>query len=392
MPVIRKFEGQNRKFIIANARVENCAIIFCNDAFCSMCGYTRGEVMQKSCTCSFLYGPGTRRPAMAQMAKALLGAEERKVEMILYTKEGECFQCSIDVVPVKNEDGLVIMFILNFDLPTDPKPSSPSPARELNNVLHIPWLAQVRKGHLRLLLRSLGSGGGPQSEESPAPGPPGGGAALGPPGGGAALGARLPPLGHESVVLEKLLSLPESRRLQEGASGLLLWDQEEEAAWGGGRGQAGGRDPRGPRPAPPTAPGPRGFYGFSARGEPEEEGGEDCAFGDSPPAGRPENGASSVKHSSSVDDLKKRRSFCERRLQMRHSCTGIGSSRMPAGTSDQDLVQQLTQSLLEPKTDSYVALHSGERDILAPCKLMDRTHNVTEKVTQVSGDTRGVKG
>ena len=55
-------------------------------------------------------------------------------------------------------------------------------------------------------------------------------------------------------------------------------------------------------------------------------------------------------------------------------------------------VQQLTQSLLEPKTDSYVALHSGERDILAPCKLMDRTHNVTEKVTQVSGDTRGLKG
>ena len=55
---------------------------------------------------------------------------------------GVCFQCSIDVVPVKNEDGLVIMFILNFDLPTDPKPASPSPARELNNVLHIPWLSQ----------------------------------------------------------------------------------------------------------------------------------------------------------------------------------------------------------------------------------------------------------
>ncbi|CAL8366120.1 unnamed protein product, partial [Boreogadus saida] len=320
--IIRKFEGQNRKFIIANARVENCAIIFCNDAFCGMCGYTRGEVMQRSCTCSFLYGPGTRRPAMAQMAKALLGAEERKVEMSLYTKEGECFQCSIDVVPVKNEDGLVIMFILNFDLPSDPKPSSPSPARGVNNALHIPWLAQVRKGHLRLLLRSLAPGGGPQSEESPELGPPGGGASLGARGGGASLGARLPLLGHESVVLEKLLSLPESRRLQGGASGLLLWDQEEEeeAAWRGGRGPRGPAPP--PGPAPPTAPGPRGFYGFSAsRGERDEEGGEDRVFADSPPAGRPENGASSVKHSSSVDDLKKRRSFCERRLQMRHSCT-----------------------------------------------------------------------
>ena len=54
---------------------------------------------------------------------------------------GVCFQCSIDVVPVKNEDGLVIMFILNFELPTDPKPASSSPSRELNHVRHIPWLS-----------------------------------------------------------------------------------------------------------------------------------------------------------------------------------------------------------------------------------------------------------
>lgn len=80
--------SKDRKFIIANAQVENCAIIFCNDAFCVMCGYTRAEVMQKPCTCSFLYGPHTKRPAIAQMAKALLGAEERKVEISLYTKEG----------------------------------------------------------------------------------------------------------------------------------------------------------------------------------------------------------------------------------------------------------------------------------------------------------------
>ncbi|KAG7256572.1 hypothetical protein CRUP_012678 [Coryphaenoides rupestris] len=392
--IIRKFEGQNRKFIIANARVENCAIIFCNDAFCAMCGYTRGEVMQKSCTCSFLYGPGTRRPAVAQMAKALLGAEERKVEMSLYSRDvsayelfepgnpphsqkqailGErpfevqavrslrgisvceaktavlkiarplmcrdCFQCSIDVVPVKNEDGLVIMFILNFELPTDPKPpSSSSPSRELN---HSPELA-----------------------------------------------ARLPPLGHESVVLEKLLSLPERQRLQgdeaagAAAAGLLLWDQQEEeeeeecqevpdshreGAWKGGRGEGRGRgDPRGPASAPPTVSGPLVFYrSWTGKGEGDEVG------EGSPRASSLENGTSSVKHSSSVDDLKKRRSFCDRRLQMRHSCSECLTT-----------VHQLTQSLLEPKTDSYVALHSGERDILAPCKLMDRTHHVTEKVTQ----------
>ncbi|TNM98296.1 hypothetical protein fugu_014542 [Takifugu bimaculatus] len=172
--IIRKFEGQNRNFIIANAQVENCAIIFCNDAFCGMCGYSRAEVMQKPCTCSFLYGPHTKRPAVAQMAKALLGAEERRVEMTLYTKEGICFHCVINVVPVKNEDGLVIMFILNFELPNDTRSSSSSPSRELNRMMRIPWLS--------------------------------------------------------SVALDKLLSLPERQQLEGAGAGLLLWDNTENEA------------------------------------------------------------------------------------------------------------------------------------------------------------------
>ncbi|KAG8124993.1 hypothetical protein E2320_020217, partial [Naja naja] len=44
--IIRKFEGQNKKFIIANARVQNCAIIYCNDGFCEMTGFSRPDVMQ----------------------------------------------------------------------------------------------------------------------------------------------------------------------------------------------------------------------------------------------------------------------------------------------------------------------------------------------------------
>ncbi|XP_011375874.2 potassium voltage-gated channel subfamily H member 2 [Pteropus vampyrus] len=105
-----------RKFIIANARVENCAVIYCNDGFCELCGYSRAEVMQRPCTCDFLHGPRTQRRAAAQIAQALLGAEERKVEIAFYRKDGSCFLCLVDVVPVKNEDGAVIMFILNFEV------------------------------------------------------------------------------------------------------------------------------------------------------------------------------------------------------------------------------------------------------------------------------------
>ncbi|EOA94501.1 Potassium voltage-gated channel subfamily H member 6, partial [Anas platyrhynchos] len=104
-----------RKFLIANAQMENCAIIYCNDGFCEMFGYSRVEVMQRPCTCDFLTGPDTTKSSIAQLTQALLGSEECKLEILYYRKDTSCFRCLVDVVPVKNEDGVVIMFILNFE-------------------------------------------------------------------------------------------------------------------------------------------------------------------------------------------------------------------------------------------------------------------------------------
>ncbi|TTH38817.1 Potassium voltage-gated channel subfamily H member 7 [Bagarius yarrelli] len=113
--IIRKFEGQNKKFVIANARVQNCAIIFCNDGFCEMTGFSRPDIMQKPCTCDFLHGQLTKRHAVAQIAQALLGSEERKVEITYHRKDGSDFLCNTHIIPVKNEEGVVMMFILSFD-------------------------------------------------------------------------------------------------------------------------------------------------------------------------------------------------------------------------------------------------------------------------------------
>uniref|UniRef100_A0A3P9A4V9 Voltage-gated inwardly rectifying potassium channel KCNH2 n=1 Tax=Esox lucius TaxID=8010 RepID=A0A3P9A4V9_ESOLU len=360
--IIRKFEGQNRKFIIANARVENCAIIFCNDAFCGMCGYTRSEVMQKPCTCSFLYGPHTKRPAVAQMAKALLGSEERKVEISLYTKDGVCFSCKIDVVPVKNEDGLVIMFILNFELPSDPAiPSSPN--RDLNIKLPIPWLTLARRHRFHLptnLLRSLSSSKQSVEEDTE-------------------LGHQrnLPALGHESVALDKLLSLSERRRL--GATGVLLWNEDQRTLLG---------DPLDVSTA-------LGFSQSSPRLHylrVDDECDSNCSVTPS----RSCESLCSLRRT--VDGIKTRRERASwhGKLQTRPSSTGAMNymkSSLPNvisdSTSDPNLIRfrtfsQVTQhTLLDYRTDQLVALSSGEIDIITPCKLIDRTHNVTEKVTQV---------
>ncbi|XP_077927021.1 voltage-gated inwardly rectifying potassium channel KCNH7 isoform X6 [Halichoerus grypus] len=133
--IIRKFEGQNKKFIIANARVQNCAIIYCNDGFCEMTGFSRPDVMQKPCTCDFLHGPETKRHDIAQIAQALLGSEERKVEVTYYHKNGSTFICNTHIIPVKNQEGVAMMFIINFEYVTNEE-NAASPER-VNPILPV---------------------------------------------------------------------------------------------------------------------------------------------------------------------------------------------------------------------------------------------------------------
>ncbi|XP_028831884.1 potassium voltage-gated channel subfamily H member 2a [Denticeps clupeoides] len=354
--IIRKFEGQSRKFVIANARVENCAIIFCNDGFCGMCGYTRAEVMQKPCTCSFLYGPGTGRSAVAQMAKALLGSEERKVEISLYKKDGVCFPCFVDVVPVKNEEGLVIMFILNFELADQLDQSvHVSPNREPNHKPTLPWLSRGRKHRFCFpLLRSLNSSKQSLSDEGEHCG-------------------RLPSLGHESVALDKLLALPERQDLMVNPQPMLLWS----------------RSPDGPQPTP-TSHLSQGFSQGFSQSSPRLH-----CLGPEPSAS-----IGSLSHSRSCESLCSLQPLpspshytWDSKLPTRPSSTGAVNNKasMQNSTSDSDLLRfrsfrraaQSTQTFVDCKLDSYIALPSSEIDIIAPCKLIDRTHNVTEKVTQV---------
>ncbi|CAH2302770.1 potassium voltage-gated channel subfamily H member 6 [Pelobates cultripes] len=92
-----------RKFLIANAQMDNCAIIYCNDGFCDMFGYSRVEVMQRSCTCDFLTGPETTHSSITQLTQALLGADERKLEILYYRKEvatmvSQLFKSTVDLV------------------------------------------------------------------------------------------------------------------------------------------------------------------------------------------------------------------------------------------------------------------------------------------------------
>ncbi|KAI3355651.1 hypothetical protein L3Q82_004243 [Scortum barcoo] len=77
--------------------------------------------MQKSCACHFLYGPETSDRLTAQIQGALDERREFKTELVFYKKEGTQFWCLLDIVPIKNEKGEVVLFLVSHKDITDKK-------------------------------------------------------------------------------------------------------------------------------------------------------------------------------------------------------------------------------------------------------------------------------
>ncbi|XP_069769254.1 voltage-gated delayed rectifier potassium channel KCNH8 isoform X4 [Narcine bancroftii] len=102
-------------FILANAQVaKGFPIVYCSDGFCELTGFARTEVMQKSCSCKFLYGVETNEQIILQIDKGLDEKTEFKGDIMFYKKNGNSFWCLLDVVPIKNEKGDVVLFLASF--------------------------------------------------------------------------------------------------------------------------------------------------------------------------------------------------------------------------------------------------------------------------------------
>uniref|UniRef100_A0AAQ4QAC0 Voltage-gated inwardly rectifying potassium channel KCNH2 n=1 Tax=Gasterosteus aculeatus aculeatus TaxID=481459 RepID=A0AAQ4QAC0_GASAC len=326
--IIRKFDSLSRKFVIANARVENCAIIFCNDGFCHMCGYSRAEVMQKPCTCNFLYGPDTKRLAIAQMAQALLGSEERKVEINLYRKDGR-------------PRGFKLRLPLLRSL------SNSKVSLDDTEGAHVPTATPVLHPEHHL-----------------------------------GLGEFLP---LPSLQLEQIVG---------SRSALQSWpeDQQEDQC------TLLGPDPPAPSPSPPphrahrvdaltqSSPCVAPHHRLSLN---PDGSGSNCSLSCS----RSHESFHSMRRASSVDEIEALRPDWDRKNCRGSVRPGAVNSKANIlnSTSDSDLMRyrtiskipHITLNFVDFKPDPLIALPSGEMDIIAPCKLIDRTHHVTEKVTQV---------
>ncbi|KAI9555509.1 hypothetical protein GHT06_018024 [Daphnia sinensis] len=131
--IIRKFDELNRSFVVANALADGGPIIYCNERFCQMVGFSRAEIMQKPAVTEFLHGPLTSPDSINQVREILSSSEEKQIDILYYKKDGTKFMCSQVIAPIKNEAGEVCMYILNFE-DCDALPDAPNSAEHSTTV------------------------------------------------------------------------------------------------------------------------------------------------------------------------------------------------------------------------------------------------------------------
>jgi len=98
--------------IITNARPidgKGPEIIYVNEAFTTITGYTKEEVLGK--TPRLLAGPETKRESLDHIRRALENWQPSRTELLNYKKNGEIFWIELEIVPIKDEKGWVTNWV-----------------------------------------------------------------------------------------------------------------------------------------------------------------------------------------------------------------------------------------------------------------------------------------
>uniref|UniRef100_A0A1I8GSH9 Potassium voltage-gated channel subfamily H member 2 n=1 Tax=Macrostomum lignano TaxID=282301 RepID=A0A1I8GSH9_9PLAT len=98
-------------FVLGNAQAKDRPIVYCSDGFCELTGFARAQVMSKPCACRFLWGQATEPTERQKIEDSLLAQRELQTEVVFYKKTGSQFVCLLDIVPIKNEKGDVVLFL-----------------------------------------------------------------------------------------------------------------------------------------------------------------------------------------------------------------------------------------------------------------------------------------
>ncbi|MEE1923995.1 hybrid sensor histidine kinase/response regulator [Pseudomonas sp. 148P] len=101
-------ETTRMPMIVTNPNAADNPIIFANQAFLDMTGYTSAEIVGRNCR--FLQGPDTDREVIDSIREAIEGRYDFSTEILNYRKDGSSFWNALFISPIFNEAGELIYF------------------------------------------------------------------------------------------------------------------------------------------------------------------------------------------------------------------------------------------------------------------------------------------
>lgn len=102
-------ESSMEGIIITDPNINDNPIIFCNQRFIEMIGYSKEEIIGKNCR--FLQGPDTTKESIETLKQAIKNYEDYDGEILNYKKDGTPFWNNLRITHIKNQAGVVTHFV-----------------------------------------------------------------------------------------------------------------------------------------------------------------------------------------------------------------------------------------------------------------------------------------
>ncbi|MEB8329883.1 PAS domain S-box protein [Flavobacteriaceae bacterium KMM 6897] len=94
-------EAAGNGIIITDARLPDLPIIYCNDGFVKMTGYSKQEILNRNCR--FLQANDRKQKGIGEIKEALENGKSCQVVLRNYKKDGTLFWNELNITPVHNE-------------------------------------------------------------------------------------------------------------------------------------------------------------------------------------------------------------------------------------------------------------------------------------------------
>ncbi|VDO20883.1 unnamed protein product [Brugia timori] len=144
--VIRRCNNSDTSFILANAQIVEYPIVYCNDGFAKMVGYSRAEIMQKPCSLSFMHAEYSGPEAVKKIQNALDMCQHERTEIGLRKKNRSVLWLLVHIAPIKNDRNQVVLYLCQFrDITPLKQPLDDENNKGFSRILQIARIAKSRQ-------------------------------------------------------------------------------------------------------------------------------------------------------------------------------------------------------------------------------------------------------